>query len=253
MDTINPIHLMNRVMMPNIKLDSDLLDYLVNGDFQPGDRLPTINELKSEDHLNISVSKIREQLEVARSLGLVEVRSKTGMRLRDYSFTPAVRLSLLYALACDVNNFEMFGSLRVHVETAYWNEACATLTQAETDIMRSCIEKAREKLTRNRWIQIPHEEHRTFHLTVFKNLKNPFVLGLLEAYWDVYEAVELNRYADFTYHQNVWDYHERILDCLCAGEYARACELFVEHTQLLRVQPRMQDLSGEDESSSSPP
>jgi DNA-binding FadR family transcriptional regulator len=243
---INLIHLMNK-RMPPIDLTSELLNHIAQGDYEPGDRLPTLSQLQKEDYLNISVSKIREQLEVARALGLVEVRSKTGMRLKSFSFTPAVRLSLLYALAQDIQNFELFGSLRVHIETAYWHEACATLTQADRNAMRDCISAARVKLSDTDWIQIPHKEHRDFHLTVFKNLENPFVFGILEAYWDAYEAVELNRYADYAYHQKVWDYHERILDEICAEHYEEAQALFIEHANLLRVQPRMQNLSAPED------
>jgi DNA-binding GntR family transcriptional regulator len=58
------------------------------------------------------------------------------------------------------------------------------------------------------------------------------VTGLLEAYWDAYELVESNRYAEYAYLQNVWDYHERILDAICAGDYEMAKQAFVEHTEL---------------------
>ncbi|MEL6148228.1 MAG: FCD domain-containing protein [Chloroflexota bacterium] len=233
--------------MPPIDLPSELLNHIAQGDYEPGDRLPTLSQLQKEDYLNISVSKIREQLEVARAMGLVEVRSKTGMRLKSFSFTPAVRLSLLYALAQDIQNFEMFGNLRVHIETAFWHEACATLTEADKQAMRGHIKAARAKLSDSDWIQIPHREHRAFHLTVFKNLENPFVTGLLEAYWDAYEAVEFNRYADYAYHQQVWDYHERILDEICAGNYDAAQSLFTEHASLLRFQPGMRRLSAEED------
>lgn len=233
--------------MTPIDLPSDLLNYLAKGEYEPGDRLPTLSELQREEHLNLSISKIREQLEVARTMGLVEVRSKTGMRLKSFSFTPMVRLSLLYAMAVDMNNFEYFGSLRVHIETAYWDEACNTLTDTDHQHMRQQITSARQKLDDTQWIQIPHQEHREFHLAVFKNLENPFVTGILEAYWDAYEAVELNRYADYAYHQEVWDYHERILDAICEGDIDESRRLFVEHTNLLRVQPKMQTLSVVDE------
>ena len=89
-------------------------------------------------------------------------------------------------------------------------------------------------------MRIPNEEHRTFHLTVFKRLENPFVMGILEAYWDAYNAVELNRYSDYSYLQQVWTYHERIFEAICAGDYDRAKALFIDHTNLIRFQPRMQ-------------
>jgi len=61
------------------------------------------------------------------------------------------------------------------------------------------------------------------------------VVGLLEAYWDAYEAVELNTYADYAYLQAVWRYHERIVDSLCAGDVAEGKRLLIEHMQLLNV------------------
>jgi DNA-binding FadR family transcriptional regulator len=219
--------------MSRIQLDSDLLNYIIHAGFQPGDRLPTLNTLQDEQHLNIGISKVREQLEVARALGFVEVRSKTGMRLRDYDFAPAVRLSLYFALAQNPRNFELFGEVRNHLEVAFWNEAVKRMQPEDFDQMRACIVRAHEKLE-SQHIRIPNEEHRTFHLTQFKRLDNPFVMGILEAYWDAYEAVEVTRYASFSYLQTVWAYHARILDALCAGETEAAKQLFVEHTRLIR-------------------
>jgi DNA-binding FadR family transcriptional regulator len=178
---------------------------------------------------------------VARALGLVEVRSKTGTRLKEFSFTPAVRLSLFFALATDLRYFEMFSILRTHLEVSFWHEACRTINEQDLGDLRGYINSAREKLSAAR-IRIPLEEHRAFHLTIFKRLENPFVLGLLEAYWDAYEAVELNRYADYSYHKQVWDYHERILDAICTGDFDAAQKAFIEHTKLLHHQPRMQDM-----------
>ncbi len=229
--------------MPDIELPSDLLNYIVQRGLQPGDRLPTINELQDASHLGVSASKIREQLEVARALGLVEVRSKIGTHIKDYSFAPAVRLSLFFALANDLHTFELFSNLRTHLEVAYWHEACALLTAQDMDEMRDYIMAARTRLN-SKWIQIPYQEHRAFHLAVFRHLENPFVIGLLEAYWDAYEAVELHRYAEYAYLQEVWDYHERILDGITAGDFDRARIAFIEHTQLIRHQPRMQGMDG---------
>ncbi len=228
---------MNKMITaPNIDLDSDLLNYIIQSGFQPGDRLPSLNELQEDNHLGVSVSKVREQLEVARALGLVEVRSKTGTRLQEYSFTPAVRLSLFYALATDWHYFEMFSALRTHLEVAFWNEACARLTEEDLAEMRGYIEAAHSKLN-SRWVQIPNQEHRAFHMTVFKHLDNPFVIGLLEAYWDAYKAIEPHRYTDYAYMQKVWNYHERILDGICAGDFEAAKTAFIEHTRLLRYHP----------------
>ncbi len=201
--------------------------------------MPSINELASDDHLNISSSKIREQLEVAKSLGLVEVRSKIGTRVQEYSFAPAVRLSLFVALSQDDRLFESFSQLRTHVETAFWHEACDLLTDEVIKTMKQCIEQARQKLNSHP-IRIPNSEHRRFHLSLFENLDNPFVHGILEAYWDAYDLISVNQYMDYEYLQQVWTFHEQILQAIRDQQFDVAQSLFVEHTTLLRYQPRME-------------
>lgn len=212
------------------QLDSELLSYIVEQDFQPGDRLPSLTDLSSQ--IGISVGKLREQLEVARALGLVEASPRRGITRTCYSFLPPVRLSLLTALALNRQHFDHFSGLRAHLETVYWDEAVALLTQQDKESLQQLVQTAQEKLSHPR-IQIPYIEHRELHLTIFRRLNNPFVVGLLEAYWDAYEAVELNTYADFHYLQQVWDYHARIVNAICRGEVALGKQLLMEHMQLL--------------------
>jgi len=219
----------------DINLGSDFLNFIISQGYQPGDRLPSIQELTTDTHLDMSANKVREQLEVARQMGWVEVRSKRGTRVKEYDFTPAVRLSALYAMARG-EKFESFASLRNHVETAYWQEACALLSEDDLDVMRGCIDSANKKLD-SPPIHIPNPEHRLFHLTVFKNLDNTFVLGILEAYWDLYEEVGINRYMDYSYLRKVWDYHSLILQLIRGGQFEEARRAFVEHTRLLRHEP----------------
>jgi DNA-binding FadR family transcriptional regulator len=199
--------------------------------FQAGDQLPTTEKLSEE--LGVSIGKLREQLEVARSLGLVDVKPRTGIRLANYDFRLPVRFSLMYALASGRASFEAFGVVRNHLEAAFWHEAVARLTPADHACLQELIEKARAKLN-GRPVQIPHAEHRALHLTIFSRLENPFVTGLLEAYWDAYEAVGLSLYSDYAYLQEVWDYHARIVAALAAGEVDLGHQLLIQHTQLLR-------------------
>ena len=221
--------------MTSMNLGSDFLNFIVDKGYQPGDLLPSIQELTNDAHLDMSANKVREQLEVARAMGWVEVRSKRGTLVKEYAFTPAVRLSALYALACG-ERFESFASLRNHVESAYWNEACALLSDEDLTIMQGCIDEAHQKLD-SPPIHIPNPEHRRFHMTVFKHLDNTFVLGILEAYWDLYEEVGINRYMDYSYLRQVWDYHSRILERIKAGQFDDARQAFEEHTRLLRHEP----------------
>jgi DNA-binding FadR family transcriptional regulator len=212
------------------RIDSEFLRYLLTHGCEPGKKLPSLDEISNE--IGISVGKLREQFEVARVLGLVEASPRRGIRCLPYSFTNAVRLGLMVSLALDSSAFRAYSTLRIHLEMAFWDEGVALLTDEDKAELRQLVSQAQAKLNTER-VQIPYPEHRAFHLTIYRRLNNPFVLGLLEAYWDAYEAVELNTYADYGYLQEVWSYHERITQAVQAGNYERGKELLIQHMQLI--------------------
>jgi DNA-binding FadR family transcriptional regulator len=214
---------------------SEFLHYLASSE-EAENGLPTLTELSQE--LGVSVASLREQLEVARALGLVEVKPGRGRtRRRLYSFTPAIRQSLGYALALDDQHFRKYSELRNHVESAFWYEAVEKLTDADKSELLATIARAWEKLKRDP-IQVPHEEHRTLHLLIYSRLENPFVTGILEAYWEAYEAVGLNVFAGgYEYLQEVWKYHQVMIESICTGNHQAGHEALVAHTDLLYHRP----------------
>lgn len=212
------------------KIDSAFLRYLLMHGCEPGARLPSLDIISAE--IGMSTGKLREQFEVARVLGLVEASPRRGIRCLSYEFAPAVRLSLLVALALDPAAFRAYSTLRIHVETAFWDEAVALLTEDDRKDLAALVTQAQDKLAHER-IQIPYPEHRAFHLGIFRRLENPFVLGLLRAYWDAYEGVELNTYADYGYLQEVWDFHQRITNAILAGDYVTGKALLIQHMSLI--------------------
>ena len=209
---------------------SEFIRYLASHEEAEGN-LPSLSDLSRE--LGISVAGLREQLEVARALGMVEVRPRTGTRRLAYSFAPAVKQSLAYALALNENYFEKYSQLRNHLEAAYWDEAVKLLTEEDKLELQTIIKRAQDKLSGN-IIQVPHEEHRRLHMLIYKRLNNPFVTGLLEAYWDAYEAVGLNLYAGSRdYLQEVWGYHKTMVQSICNGNYSAGHKALVTHIDLL--------------------
>ncbi len=126
----------------------------------------------------------------------------------------------------------MFADLRKHVEAAYWHEAAEKLTDGDHICLKALMERAWEKLNGER-IQIPHEEHKQLHLTIYGRLNNPFVSGILEAYWEAYEAIGLNVFTDFNYLQEVWQFHQQMVDAICARDYEAGYRALLEHTDLI--------------------
>ena len=201
-----------------------------------GARLPSLADISQE--LQVSTASLREQLEVARALGVVEVKPKTGIRCKPYSFEPAVLLSLSYALSVSPDYFEAFSDLRNHIEASFWYQAVHQLTREDQDELMVLIERAEEKLTAPN-VQIPHGEHRALHMTIYRRLDNAFVAGLLEAYWDMYEAVGLALFTDFSYLQTVWRYHRKMVEGICSGDLNAGYQALVDHVDLIHQRPRL--------------
>ncbi len=213
---------------------SEFLLYLAKQN-NAGQRLPALTKLSQE--LGVSMASLREQLEVARALGLVEVRPKRGTKRLPFSFTPAVRQSLSYALALNNAYFQQYSELRNHIEAAYWYEAVEKITDEDKQELLDLLKRAKEKLNGSP-IHIPHEEHRKLHMIIFQRLGNPFVIGLLEAYWDAYEAVGMNVFAGgLAYLEKVWDYHTIMVKAICDDDYEAGYQALIQHTDLLYQRP----------------
>jgi DNA-binding FadR family transcriptional regulator len=126
---------------------SKFLQYLSIQRSNGCNQLPSLSQLSQE--LEISIASLREQLEVARALGFVEVRPRTGIRKMDYSFKPAVSKSLHFAMACEPESFQAFADLRNHIESAYWYQAVSQLMIEDHDNLRSFDRASARKVGRS--------------------------------------------------------------------------------------------------------
>lgn len=218
------------------KLDSDFLRYLIEHHVEPGCKLPPLSEIGAQ--LGVGVGKLREELAVARGLGVVSVRPRLGMQRARFNFAEAVLPATLFGLATGEATFAQLSKLRQTIEAGFWDEAVVRLTAEDRQLLRDLVGRAWAKL-RGEPIHIPNAEHRQLHMTIFGRLDNPFVHGLLLAYWDAYEASELTRFMRYQYWTDVWTYHEQIVDALCADDFERGRRLLNEHFALLQTEPEV--------------
>ncbi|MDX1413188.1 MAG: FCD domain-containing protein [Candidatus Promineifilaceae bacterium] len=215
-------------------LNSTFLQYLVDKEIAPGQRLPALNEISQE--LGVSVGKLREELEVARNMGIVSVRPRLGIQREPFDFSRVLLDGVQFSLATGDAEFENYSRLRQVVEAGFWDQAVLLLTTEDLDYLQELVNRAWNRL-RGEPIHIPNREHREFHLTIFSRLNNPFVQGILIAYWKAYESSELTRFASYPYWIEVWTYHERIVDALYSNEFSLGRHLLEEHFSLLKSLP----------------
>lgn len=209
---------------------STFLAYLVSESSAGAKSLPSLTDISAV--LGISVATLREELQVARALGMVEVKPRTGIKILPYQFTPAVSQSLSYAVSVDRKMFRQFSDLRNHVEASYWYQAVSALTPDDITALKGIVEAAFQKLNTDP-IQIPHHEHRQLHLTIYSRLANTFVQGILESYWDIYEAVGLSVYEDRKYLDRVWAYHQQMVEAISRQDFLSGYQTLIAHMDLL--------------------
>ncbi len=207
-----------------------LLDYLIEKAKDPQPDIPPIQKLSSQ--LGVSTACLREQMELAKNLGIISTKPRTGIEILPYQFKPAVEKSLYYAINLDQKYFHQFSELRTHLEQAYFIESARLLDTNCINELKNYVEQAQTKL-KGFPVQIPHQEHRNYHLTFFKPLKNVFLTGFLESYWDMYEQIGLNLYNNLDYLITVWKYHQHIIEEIEAGDFAKAERLLIEHMELI--------------------
>jgi DNA-binding FadR family transcriptional regulator len=209
---------------------TNFIDYLLKFSFENKKNMPSIQQIGND--LGLSNPCVREQIELARNLGLISIQPRRGITILPYKFNPAVSKSLYFAIKSDIGFFNQFSNLRSQLEKAYFYNSIQLLEESDLSDLDEIINTALNKLSGHP-IQIPHQEHRSFHLKIYDRLNNVFVKGLLESYWDIYELIGLDLFTDFAYLENVWNYHEKIIKAIKKEKFIEAFRLLDEHMDLI--------------------
>lgn len=209
-----------------------LLSYLAIS-AKEGKSIPSIAQLSND--LGLSTASLREQLEVARQLEFVEVKTRTGIQTSSFSAAPAICLAYRYGLELEPDLIWDIISVRQHLELSYWQEAVVHLTKKDVQYLSELIESAFSKIS-SQPVVIPIEEHKEFHLSIYRSLDNCFLNGLLEAYWQIYQETEVRVYSDKTYLESIWAYHRKIQQAIAAKEYDLGYQALMTHFEIVRTQ-----------------
>lgn len=219
---------------------SVLLNYLASIPVESDQRIPALSQLSKE--IGLSVATLREQLESARMLGVVDVKPKAGIRKLPFDFSTAIKPGLDYAVASGSISFHQFADLRKHLEAAYFVEAVQLLTPSDILTLEELINSAQSKIS-SFPIQVPAAEHREFHTYIYRKLENPYLAGMLDAFWDIYHSTGFEVYPDLGYVERIWQYHNRIVEEIKAKKYSQGLSLLMEHMELVnqrdKVIPRL--------------
>lgn len=226
-DLINIINQINTIMKP---AKSALLAYLAKT-VNEEKSIPSIAQLAKV--LGLSNAAVREQLEVARQLQLVEVKTKTGIQVSSFSISPAICLASKFGIEINPEMIWDLLSVRQHLELAYWQEAVVRLNSEDVELLGNIVESAMAKIGK-RPLVAPVQEHRDFHLAIYRPLNNVYLNGILESYWDLFHDSEIRLYNDQTSLENVWNYHQKIYQAIVSKQYEVGYQALVTHFEIVR-------------------
>ena len=199
-----------------------LLSYLAEA-IKKDQTIPSIAELSSI--LGVSIASVREQLEVARQLGFVEVRPRTGIQVKPFSLNPLISLGLSYGQHVEPQILADYSNLRTHLELSYWDEAVKVLTEDQFEYMQFLVDVAFRKLMRKPAI-IPEEEQSEFHLTIFRPLANRVLNNLLEVYWEMKVSYSGKFFTDMDDMLSSWSKRQALVEALREGNFAKGKSAF---------------------------
>lgn len=211
-----------------------LLQYLADAGRFNWD-IPSISELSRL--LGMSTASVREQLEVARSLGIVEVKPRLGIQKLPYSLNSVLTLSLRYGVQMEPGLSDEVAELRKHLEQAYWYEAVAQLKAEDLQYLNAIVDEAMRKV-HNTPVLLPRQEHREFHLGIYRPLGNGLLYSLLESFWDLFTESEISIYADQTFLENTWVWHRKMLVAIEKHEYEQGYEALCIHFDAVKIEKK---------------
>lgn len=205
----------------------DLFHMLMSGDYAPGDKIPSENELKQ--HFNVSRNTIRAALSRMGTLGITETRQGDGTYLRGVGTEMYLNNFVPSILSNTADLISLF-SFRRGVEISSARLAAVNATDDELEKLQAYFDYLHDK-------DISNEEYATmtsdFHHKIAVISKNPLLADILQ----MISWIITSKMADFLlYKPNVADssyYHYMIFRCIKQHKPDEAAFMMDRHMQLL--------------------
>lgn len=202
-------------------LKEDIFDVLhekiISGTYKPGDWLRQ-DDIATQ--LGVSMTPVREALDLLVSAGLAERVPYRGVRVREMSARDIV---------------DAYG-LRLMLEAVIAQEAARNITPEQVAYLESILEEMKKHETLKD-VSSERQSSREFHATVAEATKNDLLIKLYDVVtntfpdWLLYEA--LFRYPELLADSMLSTYREHvaIVDALKKGDGDRAVQESIAHVQ----------------------
>lgn len=213
--------------VPRTSTVARLLSHLDSSGLRSGDRLPSERELAPL--LAASRGSVREAIAVLDSMRVVEVRSHSGIYLReratDYSFDALVLQS---ANGATVTPLEIRQSMEVRLalELKAVELACRRRTAGDLSSLRRILTETELRIANGNSIE---EEDQAFHLALVAATRNDIYARVLNSFYWLSRSRRRVYFSEPAHCRRSQREHIAIVDAVAARDAARARGLMSKH------------------------
>jgi GntR family transcriptional repressor for pyruvate dehydrogenase complex len=219
-----------------------IVSLISNGQLKPGDKIPSERELSSE--IGISRQSIREALNRAEVMGLIEVRQGEGSFILS-SLEGLLKPPLTVIIEKEVERIFDFLEIRKLVEGWCAEKAALEATGEELEDMKEILDKMKKVASKDKqWEELDLE----LHLSIAKATHNIIAIHIMDAL-----KVNFSLFFRFTKSMPsserldvLWHHHYEIIDAIARKDSKVAKQKVVDHLDFIEEKIRidMGDMKG---------
>ena len=218
--SINPIQKINAVE----QVFEQMQKLLIEGTWQPGDKLPSENELSAA--FGVSRMTIRQAMQKLKALGLIETRTGSGSYVREVN--PEDYLNELIPMMyigspSQIHVFqfrEMIDSESVRIATTMADKNSLRKLEDMLDKMKKAAEEDNSTAFSKYDLK--------FHMIIVKMTGNPMIIKAYELLINVLKE-SMDYVIEKMKYEPALDYHRSVLDAMKKKDEALAEQLMREH------------------------
>jgi GntR family transcriptional repressor for pyruvate dehydrogenase complex len=211
-----------------------IVSLISNGQLKPGDKIPSERELSSE--IGISRQSIREALNRAEVMGLIEVRQGEGSFILS-SLEGLLKPPLTVIIEKEVERIFDFLEIRKLVEGWCAEIAALEATGEELKDMKEILDKMKNVASKDKqWEELDLE----LHLSIAKATHNIIAIHIMDAL-----KVNFSLFFKFTKSMPsserldvLWQHHYEIIDAIARKNSKLAKQKVVDHLNFIEEKIR---------------
>lgn len=206
-----------------LQTQSAIKSYIEEHQLTAGDPLPSEATLARE--LGTSRASLREGIKSLEALGIVEVRRGEGLFVKAFSLD-SIFNNLPYSFTIDGHSLRELTQLRGALEEGLMWMVVQHIDAGIIQQLEGLLQKMELKARAAQTFEI---EDQAFHRTLYIPLNNPFVLQMVDLFWEIFQRLHANEAVQKTALLRSAKEHRAIVEALKERNAERATIAMREH------------------------